>query len=548
MLLGIDVGGTFTDAVLVEGGKVISQAKRPTTHENIMEGLLGALDAVLALVENRAGLERVALSTTLITNAVAAGRLPEVLLAVMPGPGANCETSFPVRPVILPGYVDHRGEVAAPFLKETLPEIMPGQPVAVSGKFSVRNPANENKLAETISSLGIENIVMGKDMSGDLGFIRRTNSAYYTAATQDLLGVFMSAIQTILRERGITAPIYILKADGAAMPLDWARKHSVESFFTGPAASAWGVKALLGPEKRSISLDIGGTTTDIAFWDKTFPLLSRRGAVINGYPTSVRALHLKSVPLGGDSVVRRFCGALTIGPDRQGAAMALGGGQPTLTDAFLLLGKASFGDLERAEYAMGQLAESGESAFVVAGKVLNTAVDKLAAVVEQMLDEWAMQPVYRVDDIVAGSEFRPQVLIGVGGAAVGLAEALGEKLGLPVEIPENALVANAVGAAVARPAIMANLRANTALLQCHIAQAEKAIKIDKCFSTKEAEKLLREWLKEEAARQGVPYHGTETVWQEEFPVVRGAYRSGVIIDLAMQLSPGVLTGVKGGRG
>ncbi len=543
MLLGIDVGGTFTDAVLVEKGKVISQAKRPTTHENIMDGLLAALDAVLPAIADRPLLKRVALSTTLITNAVTAGRLPEVFLGVMPGPGANCEKSFPVSPHVVAGYIDHQGKIAAPPDINSLPDVTGYDAVAISGKFSVRNGANEQALAQAI---GKGHIVLGQDMSGELGFIRRTNSAYYTAATGRLLDVFSSAVREALEKRDINAPLYILKANGATMPLAWAKKHAVEAFFTGPAASALGIQALSPPKKRAISLDIGGTTTDIAFWDEGMPLTGRRGAAIGGYPTAVRALHLQSVAIGGDSVVKRECGRFTVGPQRLGPAMALGGGHPTLTDAFLTAGNASFGDLARAEYAMGQLAENGESAKDVAEKVMQTAIGKLSAVIENMLEEWALQPVYRVGDIVMGSEFKPELIIGVGGAAAGMTLPLGEFLGLPVTIPKGAFVANAVGAAVSPPGLVANLRANTALGQLHMPQAGVLKKIDKYFGMDEAKEELTCWLQEQARRQGIDFTGAQIVWQEQFPVVRGAYRSGVIIDLCMQLAAGVLTAVEGG--
>lgn len=126
-----------------------------------------------------------------------------------------------------------------------------------------------------------------------------------------------------MQQRGITAPVHILKGDGGTMPLDAALEQPVEAVFTGPAASVLGIEALAAPELNSISLDVGGTTTDIAFWEKGMPLMSRHGAVISGYPTAVRAFHMRSIGIGGDSrIARREDGSYQVGPEREGVAAA----------------------------------------------------------------------------------------------------------------------------------------------------------------------------------------------------------------------------------
>ena len=549
MLLGIDIGGTFTDAVVIEQGQVVSQVKLPTLP-GVLDSLLAALDGVLKPLAGREEeIRRVALSTTLITNAVVTGSLPKVLLAVMPGPGVACERIFPVEPVVLSGYVDHQGRIVSLPGGDILPQEVRGCKAAVvSGKFSVRNRRNEQVLGRSIGQLGIEDVVLGQDMSGQLGFIRRTNSAYYTAATLGLFREFAAAVVQGLRQRGIGAPLCLLKADGGTMPLEWAQGHTVEAFFTGPAASVAGIQALLSPGQRAISIDIGGTTSDIAFWADGAPLLARRGAMIDGYPTAVRSFHLRSVALGGDSVVRRSAAGFVLGPERVGPAMALGGEQPTLTDAFLVLGRAAFGDLAKARGGMQSLAVAGECAEAVAQQVLAVAVEKLSAVIDEMVADWALQPVYRVQDVVRGDEFAAEVLIGVGGAAAGLVPALAERLGLPVLIPSCALVANAIGAAVARSTLFADLRANTAVGQLVLGQAGESMKIGNDFSLSDGEKILTELLREQAEQAGIEFNGVQMVWEEEFAVVRGAWRTGRIMDMGMQLEPGVMMRVQGRDG
>ncbi|MDR2006158.1 MAG: hypothetical protein LBP78_02800 [Acidaminococcales bacterium] len=546
MLLGIDVGGTFTDAVIIENGRVLCKAKRHTTHGNVTDGLLAALDGVLENSGAADKLKRAAISTTLVTNAVATGRLPEVKIFAVPGPGFDCRKAFPAPPVIVEGYTDHRGQnVRHAKLPSAAGDFLPGVPAVVSAKFSVRNPESELALEKELKAHGAGKVVTGHSMSGLLGFIRRTNSAYYTAATLDLCGGFFALVREGLKRRAINAPLYVLKADGGTMPENLAARYTAETYFTGPAASVMGIKALVNPGRRAVSLDIGGTTTDIAFWENSRPLFGKRGAKINGYPTAVRALHLSSVPVGGDSCLTRTESGIAIGPRRMGPAMALGGPAPTLTDAFLLLRLDDFGDAEKARAAMHSLARPGETPEAVADEVMRTAADKIVAVIMEMIEEYALEPVYRVEDVVKARKFAPELVIGVGGAAKGLVPEIAGRLGLPFDIPADALVANAVGAAAARPTILGVLRVDTALGSCILPQAAQGMKIDRNFSVREGERLLTEWLRREAERSGVEFHGAETVWREEFPVIRDGWRSGSIINIAMQLTPGVFFTAKG---
>lgn len=180
MLLGIDVGGTFTDAVLIGRGTIIAQAKRRTTHEAVLQGILEALDEVLQEQEVY-NIERVVISSTIVTNALTEGRTDPVFLAVMTGPGMNVSKSFPVEPYYVSGYVDHRGKITARIdwqKHQGLLSKAKNKMAAVSGKFSVRNPENEYTLAGELKDCGYEKIFLGSELSGELNFVRRTNSAY----------------------------------------------------------------------------------------------------------------------------------------------------------------------------------------------------------------------------------------------------------------------------------------------------------------------------------------------------------------------------------
>jgi len=544
MLLGIDVGGTFTDAVVTGGGTGAAQAKAPTTHDDLLRGILAALDNVLAGTD-AAGLRRVALSTTIVTNAVIEQKLERVGLFLLPGPGMDISTLVPERPYVLSGYVDHRGrETAAPREEEVAVacrESGDRQVFAVAGKFAVRNPAHEQAVAGWLRKYAApDHITLGSAVAGSLHFWRRPNSAYYNAAVWRHFGRFARAAQAALARRGITAPVYILKADGGTMPLAAAAELPVEAVFTGPAASALGIIALAAPRGEAVSLDIGGTSTDIALWRDGAPLFAEKGAKIGAYPTAVRAFWLHSLGVGGDSFVRREGGRIAVGPERRGPAMAVGGPAPTVSDAMIVAGTAAFGDRERAIEAMRLTAAAGETPEETAAAVLVAAADRIHEAIMRMIDERAAEPVYRVEDVVRDRRPRPASVVGVGGAAAGLAPLVAERLGVPCTVPAGATVANAVGAAMARPTLDVTLRADTA--QGYYTVAELGLRSglpSRRFALAEARELAARHLAELAAKAGIPAGDVETVYEEEFNLVRGFSTTGKIITCRLQIKPGV---------
>ena len=541
MLLGIDVGGTFTDAVILEQGEIAAQAKRATTHDDVLHCVLAALDAVLK-PELAAKLERVVISSTIVTNALTEGRLDDVFLAVIAGPGMNIAGHLPVTPCYLQGYVDHRGKITAQLdLLKLLQQRGKGV-AAVSGKFSVRNPQLEYQAEHELKKCGYKKIFLGSGLSGELNFVRRTNSAYFAAQVYELFAHFCERIRAALAERGVHAPVHILKADGGTLPLAVALEQPVEAVFTGPAASVLGIEALAAPTVNSISLDVGGTTTDIAFWENGLPLMAKRGAVINGFPTAVRAFHMRSVGIGGDSRIHKTADGYTVGPEREGPAAAVGGEVATLSDALIVAGYVSFGDTARS---LAALEKFGGEPRLEAQRIIASAVGIIRETIEAMLDEWAKQPVYTVDDVIRGTEFVPAQLIGVGGGAPGLIKALGEAMELPVEIPEGAMVANAIGAAVARPTLSAGLRADTTEGFYIIPESGRRERLPKRFTQRVAEELLSSWLREQTEDWQLPDAETELVSCEHFRTVHGYYDTGDIYNLRMQLRPGILYKVQG---
>ena len=547
MLLGIDVGGTFTDAVLLEDAKVVAQAKVPTIHEDVLLCLLGALDAVLVRQEP-ARIERVVISSTIVTNALTEQKLDPVFLAVITGPGMNIKGHVPVTPYYLSGCVDHRGKITARIDWTKHRDLLNAKGrgnCAVSCKFSVREPQLEFMAEHELKKCGYKKVFLGSSLSGELNFIRRTNSAYFAAQVYDLFARFSHSIKYALAQRGITAPVHILKADGGTLPLDVALEQPVEAVFTGPAASVLGIEALATPHVNSISLDVGGTTTDIAFWENGLPLMAKRGAVINGYPTAVRSFHMRSIGIGGDSRIHKTATGYQVGPEREGPAAAVGGWRPTLSDALIAAGYVKFGD---PGLSLGAIATLGGDPRVEARKIIAAATGAIKAAIEEMLAEWAKQPVYTVDDVIKGTEFVPEQLIGVGGGAPGLIKALGEDMGLPVDIPLGAMVANAVGAAVARPTLSAGLRADTTDGFYIIPESGRRERLPKGFNKKMAEEILGAWLEEQTAAWHLPNQATELISYEHFHTVHGYYDTGDIYSLRMQLAPGILHKVQDREG
>lgn len=554
MLLGIDVGGTFTDAVVIQDGQVLASAKTPTTHGELLCGIITVIDKVLVGI-NGATIRRVALSTTIVTNALIEGKIDKVALLLLPGPGLNLAGLTPGQPHFLSGYIDHRGREKAALVKQEVAELcrqLSGtQVAAVVGKFAVRNPAQEQQVTSWIQEyLKPVHITIGAELSGSLNYLRRINSAYYNAAVWRIFTTFAAAIETAIAERGITAPVYILKADGGTLPLTAAKARPVETIFTGPAASVLGIMALANPEEQAISLDIGGTSTDIALWQNGVPLLAPGGASINGYPTSVRSFWLCSVGIGGDSYVRRQDARLLVGPMRRGPAMANGGPEPTVTDALLVAGLIDYGDKALARQAMVSVAAVDQTPEDAAWETLRVATNTVCQAIRTMLTEQAARPVYKVEDIVHGEAFVPELVIGVGGAAMGLAPLVAEQLSLSWQVPTGHMVANAIGAASARPTTEITLRADSA--EGYYTVPELGIKrpVDKRrFNLVDAWQAAEAHLAERAAAGGIVEAASvsERVYEEEFNVIRGFNTIGKIMTCKLQLKPGVLMPVQAGE-
>ena len=565
MLLGLDVGGTFTDAVIIDGYRVIASAKKRTTKDNLMHGIGEALDAVLQNCDTSL-INQVTLSTTVVTNTIVEGKEQPVDLYVVTGPGRNVDDIFPVSPIYLQGYTDHRGIVVERTPSNEVRDISrmvqsrSGTDLAaISAKFGVRNPQEELSIGEALKDT-YATISNGSMLSGSLNFPRRTISAYFNSAVTPVFTVFKKNVEEALNIRHITAPLHILKADGGSLPMEHMVSRPVETAFTGPAATVLGLSALgaIG-KKHTVALDIGGTTTDISLWKYGKPLMTKSGVSIREYPSAVRSFAVTSVGIGGESVVRLKNGNLTVGPERVGPSVALGGVEPTLGDALIVLGHANYGDFNLASRALQDLADAIQA--TLRSNNVNTSNNQLTLIktasdVARLIVEKALQtiqyginevvkvenkrPIYVVADIVNPDVFVPEHIVVVGGTAPSLGPSIGEYLELPVTIPENAAVANAIGAALALSTIELTVHVDTKRRLLVI--PELGIKQQNC-TLKRAEQVVeraKETLSEEAIRLGLDTaQEIEVISIEDFPVVEGWQSMERLITVKVQLAAGV---------
>ena len=548
MLLGIDVGGTFTDAVIIDGANVVSWAKRRTTKDNLMNGITEALGAVLVDIDS-AQIEQVTLSTTVVTNTIVEHKEQPVDLYVVAGPGRNVDDIFPVRPVYLKGYTDHRGIVvestkceAINHIAHTVQSRSGTNLAAVSAKFGVRNPKEELDVTNALSAM-YDTISTGSSLSGNLNFPRRTISAYFNSAVTDVFNRFRQAVRDALVAHNITAPVYILKADGGSLPIDTIASVPVETVFTGPAATVLGLEALRSATLgHTVALDIGGTTTDISLWKQGKPLMTKEGVSIRNYPSAVRSFAVTSVGIGGESVVRYNNGNLTVGPERVGPSVALGGIEPTLGDALIVLGKAQYGDGQKAYDGIAQI-DSTIDATTMAQRIVNVAVQVIQEGIDTVVANENKRPIYVVADIVHPDPFVPAQLVIVGGTAASLGPIIGDQLGLPIHIPSDAAVANAIGAGVANHTMAITIHVDTKRRTMVVPELGIQDTSSHLLSAQAVEEVAYGLLREAAKEQGLVTSDVlpdiETISVEDFPVVDGWQSMERIITVKVQLQAGV---------
>ena len=326
--LGIDTGGTYTDAAVYDfdAGDVVATAKSITVKEDLtigIDGALGALDP--ALLE---GVELVSLSTTLATNACVEGKGGRALLVLI---GCDrrviewCGAEYGLPPaeeiLFVEGGHDMTGKVAREPDWEDLRRRVAAScrkvdAYAVVELWGVRSAAFEVHAADLLRADTGRPVVCGHEITGELNSLKRATSALLNARLLPLTADFLDAVRASLARKGLAAPLVIVRGDGSLMAEDFARTHPVETLLSGPAASVAGGFALTG-ERDCIVVDMGGTTSDLAVLRDGAPDMATAGARVGAWQTGVRSILVHTVGLGGDSLVRHNReNALDIGPRR----------------------------------------------------------------------------------------------------------------------------------------------------------------------------------------------------------------------------------------
>ncbi|MHB8828565.1 MAG: hydantoinase/oxoprolinase family protein [Syntrophales bacterium] len=559
MILGIDVGGTHTDAVLIDDGKVIKKTKVTTNHDHLLTSLLAATSEILdkAIIPL---LQRIVLSTTLSTNAIVQNKIDRVGLLLASGPGLS-PASFDAYPDkrFLAGSINHRGKEMERLSREEAEQAVADfvsegiRNIGIVGKYSTRNPQHEFELRKIVGDRA-NHVTLGHRMSGHLNFPRRIATTFLNEAVCNLYRNFAGSVADFALKMGIDIPIYILKADGGAIELSRSVEFPAQTILSGPAASVMGIMATANSKSDAIALDIGGTTTDIAIFAEGIPLLEPFGVTIEGRKTLIRGLRTRSIGIGGDSAVRLQMGEIVIGPNREGPAAALGGKFPTPTDAMIVLGLATTGDRQKAINSLAPIAEFLHCSIPETAQMIFTETcRKIASAALQFLNEINNKPAYTIHALLTDRKIEPRRIHVVGGPAKQMAPEI-ERLFITefdvincrAHIPPNYEIANAVGAALARTTAEITALADTEQKILTIAEDGSQTEIPVNFTLADTIQACRNKLREKILETDnfLQEPEIEIVESQEFNIVDEFCTAGKNIRVKAQVKPGSIVECK----
>lgn len=331
--LGVDTGGTYTDAVILDeaANVILGKAKSLTTRQDLSQGIGGAVDAALAAAGVKASdIALVSLSTTLATNALVEGQGGRVALIFIGFDEDDLTRGGLIEalkgdPVVrLAGGHNHGGGEAEPLDLAALeaevealgPQVMG---FAVAARFATRNPAHEIAAREAIRRVTGRPVTCSHELSAQLNGPKRALTAVLNARLIGMIDRLVAACERHLDQVGIEAPLMVVRGDGALISSAMVRERPIETILSGPAASIVGARWLTGAQDALVS-DIGGTTTDIALLKDGLPEIDPQGARVGGFRTMVEAVAMRTWGLGGDSevhlVTEGLKGGLKLGPRR----------------------------------------------------------------------------------------------------------------------------------------------------------------------------------------------------------------------------------------
>jgi N-methylhydantoinase A/oxoprolinase/acetone carboxylase beta subunit len=317
--LGIDAGGTYTDAVIIRNSdrKVVASNKALTTYPELIKGIENAIDGLDSKYIK--DIKLVSVSTTLATNTILEKTGYPVGLILVGNYLVPEDKSIEEYIIVRGGHTATGAETETldmdavkNFVSKVKDKV---SAFAVSSYFSVRNPAHELQVKNYIMQATGMPVVCGHELSQDLGAYERGVTAYLNAQLIPIARQFIDAIVTAIERRGISAKLMMLKCDGSLINIKEAIQRPIESIFTGPAASLVGASFLSQRDTCAV-IDVGGTSTDVSLLYKGLPELCDDGAKVGGWNTKVKAIRMETSAMGGDSHVWIKNRKIHIGPRR----------------------------------------------------------------------------------------------------------------------------------------------------------------------------------------------------------------------------------------
>lgn len=562
MVLGVDCGGTHTDAALLEidaatrQAHLLAAAKTVTNHSNLTESIQGAVSSLHMDKTALAAIASVTLGTTLAINAIVQHKTDQVGLALAAGPGLDsAHFGIGSHICIVPGGLDHRGVEVTPLYTEELADMAVKWAqagigaVACVGKFSPRNPLHEQKMAAAVKKAVDLPVVQGHELSGSLNFPRRIATAYYSAAVRRLHHLFLADVEKAFGNMGINAPLRLLKADGGATPFNVARNEPAQSILSGPAASVMGCMAVW-PDADSgcaLLLDMGGTTTDLALLLHGSPVVDRNGMAINGRRTLVRSLASISIGIGGDSLlnIQQNEPRITVGPQRKGPAMAFGGQEPTLLDAVNYLDRdknsENRGKIEASVAGIAQLAATtGIDSGEICEAAEKYAFAKIMKATYDLVEGVNSRPIYTLAALKAARQARPERACIIGGPAHIMRARCQNALGMPVAISPWADVVNAIGAALTLPTAQVEIYADTGKGRLTAPALDYMTQIPASMTLEEAKEIAARLLKEKLASEGIKDAAIQIAEADLFATLDDYGKGARDMRVICQATPGIL--------
>ena len=444
--LGIDVGGTNTDAVLIDDQlRVAASVKQPSTKD-VYSGILAAVHTILEESGvDRTQIRQAMLGTTQCTNAIVERKgLASIGILRIGAPAAlgippmvdwaEDLKAIAVDTALIGGGFEYDGRELSPFDREAAKSFFLDlkekgiKSVAISCVFStVRNDHEQEAARLCREIMGSEVHVSISSEIGSMGLIERESATILNAALYHVAESFTEGFAQSLQDEGIAnADIYLSQNDGTLMTMEYARRYPILTIACGPTNSIRGA-CYLSQLKNAVIIDVGGTTTDLGVIQNGFPRESGVAVTIGGVRTNFRMPDVISIGLGGGSIVREHAdGHVTVGPDSVGyqiteKALVFGGDVCTATDIAVRLGLADLGDASKVSHLSGDFARKAMSA--------------ITELVEDNLD--AMK---------VSSEDVDLILVG-GGSVILPKELAGART---VAKPESGGVANAIGSAISK--------------------------------------------------------------------------------------------------